>query len=123
MNKEGELNAAHRAWHESNGTYTFSHGLGIVIILIGVLIALHPVLPQVALSGVSCSFYGVHTLSFLATTRRRGCRLWEIRHTVFHTCPVRKTHREDCIMLGAAVTTMADSAGQYLYQLPACTKK
>src|SRR6266403_4774070 len=26
MNKEGELNTAHRAWHESNGTYPFSHG-------------------------------------------------------------------------------------------------
>ena len=69
MNKEGELNAAHRAWHEGNGTYPFSHGLGIVIVLIGLLIALHPLLLQVAAIGsfllilMACT-----TLSFLVTT-------------------------------------------------------
>jgi len=87
MNKEGELNAAHRAWHESNGTYAFSRGLGIVIILIGVLIALHPVLPQVAAVGVSCSFYACTTLSFLATTPEAWVPALGIRHTVFRTCP------------------------------------
>lgn len=39
MNKEGELNSAHRQWHESNGTYVFAEGLGIVIVGIGLLIA------------------------------------------------------------------------------------
>src|SRR5260370_27607646 len=69
MNKEGELNAAHRAWHESNGTYAFSRGLGIVIILIGLLIALHPVLPQVATVGsFLLIFMACTTLSFLVTT-------------------------------------------------------
>src|SRR6266404_6042921 len=46
INREGELNTANRAWNESNGTYVISHRLGIVIVLIGLLIALHPVLPQ-----------------------------------------------------------------------------
>src|SRR5260370_17500710 len=69
MNKGGELNAAHRAWHESNGTYAFSRGLGIVIILIGLLIALHPVLPQVATVGsFLLIFMACTTLLFLATT-------------------------------------------------------
>src|SRR5260370_14370964 len=69
MNKGGELNAAHRAWHESNGTYAFSRGLGIVIILIGLLIALHPVLPQVATVGsFLLIFMACTTLSFLVTT-------------------------------------------------------
>src|SRR5260370_18298346 len=40
MNKEGEVNGAHRAWHDSNGTYAFSHGLRIVIILIVLLLRL-----------------------------------------------------------------------------------
>src|SRR5260370_15712341 len=41
VNKEGELNAAHRQWHETNGTYPFARGLGLVMISIVVLIALH----------------------------------------------------------------------------------
>jgi len=69
MNREGELIPAHRQWHQSNGTYAFAYGLGVVIILIGVLIALHPVLPQAAALGsfllilMACT-----TLSFLVTT-------------------------------------------------------
>src|SRR5260370_26781667 len=51
MNKEGEVIPAHQQWNESNGTYTFSHGLGIVIVLIGVLIASYPILPQVSAVG------------------------------------------------------------------------
>src|ERR1700674_1388605 len=48
MNKEGEVIPAHQRWHESNGTHSFSHGLGVVIVLIGVLIAAYPILPQVS---------------------------------------------------------------------------
>jgi uncharacterized membrane protein YkgB len=32
MNKEGELIPAHRQGHESNGTYPFAYGLGVVIV-------------------------------------------------------------------------------------------
>jgi uncharacterized membrane protein YkgB len=125
MNKEGELNAAHRAWHESNGTYAFSHGLGIVIILIGVLIALHPVLPQVAAVGsLLLIFMACTTLSFLATTPEAWVpALEDTTHGFPYLSGAGRLIVKDCIMLGAAVTTMADSAGQYLYQLPACTKK
>jgi len=42
MNREGELNPQHRAWHRENGTYSFSHGLGVAIVCIGLLIALSP---------------------------------------------------------------------------------
>ena len=42
MNREGELVPANRAWHEQNGTYLFAYGLGSVIVLYGVLIALAP---------------------------------------------------------------------------------
>lgn len=41
MNREGELIPANRAWHEANGTYTFSYLLGSVIVLYGLLIAAH----------------------------------------------------------------------------------
>src|SRR5258708_32310118 len=51
MNREGELIPSHRDWHETNGTYPFAYGLGVLIVLIGILIAMHPVLPQVAAAG------------------------------------------------------------------------
>jgi uncharacterized membrane protein YkgB len=69
MNKEGELKPVNRQWHETNGTYPFAIGLGLMIISIGVLIALHPILPQAAAVGsfllilMACT-----TLSFLVTT-------------------------------------------------------
>src|SRR5260370_23470521 len=69
MNREGELNAAHRAWQASNGTYTFSHRLGIGIIPTVVLLPVHPVLPQVATVGsFLLIFMACPTLSFLVTT-------------------------------------------------------
>jgi len=116
MNKEGDLNAAHRAWHESNGTYAFSYGLGTVIILIGLLIALHPVLPQLATVGslllicMACT-----TLSFLVTTPEAWVpALGDTTHGFPYLSGAGRLIVKDCIMLGAAVTTMADSAGQYL---------
>src|SRR6202166_4539799 len=51
INREGELIPAHRDWHETNRTYPFAYGLGVVIVSIGILIAMHPVLPQVAAAG------------------------------------------------------------------------
>ena len=32
MNKEGELKPANRGWHQTNGTYPVSYGLGAVIV-------------------------------------------------------------------------------------------
>ncbi len=60
---------ANRAWHQENGTYRFAHGLGSVIVLYGVLIALHPRLPRVAAVGSFLLFaMSLVTLSFLVTT-------------------------------------------------------
>ena len=41
MNPEGAVVPANRAWHEANRTYPFAIGLGTVIVLYGVLIALN----------------------------------------------------------------------------------
>jgi uncharacterized membrane protein YkgB len=69
MNREGELVAANREWHERNGTYPFAWGLGSVIVLFGVLIALHPWLPRAAAVGsFLVALMSFVTLSFLATT-------------------------------------------------------
>jgi len=116
MNKEGESIPAHRAWHESNGTYPFAIGLGIVIVSIGILIALHPWLPQVAAVGsfllvlMACT-----TLSFLVTTPEAWVpALGDSTHGFPYLSGVGRLVVKDAIMLGGAVITMADSAKNYL---------
>lgn len=116
MNKEGELNPVHRQWHETNGTYPFSIGLGLVIVSIGILIALHPFLPQVAAVGsfllilMACT-----TLSFLVTTPEAWVpALGDAAHGFPYLSGVGRLVVKDAIMLGAAVVTLADSAKTYL---------
>jgi uncharacterized membrane protein YkgB len=116
MNKEGELNQAHRQWHETNGTYPFAIGLGIVIVSIGVLIALHPYLPQLAVVGsfllilMACT-----TLSFLVTTPEAWVpALGDSAHGFPYLSGVGRLVVKDAIMLGGAVVTLADSAKSYL---------
>jgi uncharacterized membrane protein YkgB len=116
MNPEGAVVPANRAWHEANGTYPFALGLGAVIVLYGVLIALHPVLPQAATVGsflvVVMSFV---TLSFLVTTPE--CWVPD-RGGPEHGFPLLsgagRLVVKDAIMMGAALVTMADSAKAYL---------
>jgi reactive chlorine resistance protein C len=118
MNKEGELNVAHRQWNESNGTYPVSYALGIVIVSIGLLIALHPFLPQLAAVGsfllilMACT-----TLSFLVTTPEVWVpALGDSVHGFPYLAGGGRLIIKDSIMLGAAVVTLADSAKAYLRQ-------
>jgi uncharacterized membrane protein YkgB len=119
MNKEGELVPAHRAWQESNGTYMFSHLLGAVIIALGLLIATHWSFPQYATVGsallvlMSCT-----TLSFLVTTPEAWVpAAGDAAHGFPFLSGVGRLIIKDSIMLGAAVTTMADSAKNYLTRI------
>jgi uncharacterized membrane protein YkgB len=116
MNKEGEFIDSHRRWHESNGTYRFSYGLGCSIICIGLLIALHPFRPQIAVIGsFLLIFMSFTTLSFLVTTPE----VWvpplgdDANGFPFLSIGGRLLIK-DLIMFGAAITTMADSAKTYL---------
>lgn len=121
MNKEGELNPAHRQWHETNGTYPFSTGLGIVIVSIGLLIALYPFLPQVsALGSFLLALMALTTLSFLVTTPEAWVpALGDSAHGFPYLSGVGRLIIKDAIMFGAAVTTMADSAKTYLRRVHA----
>jgi uncharacterized membrane protein YkgB len=116
MNPEGAVVAANRAWHEMNRTYPFALGLGAVIVLYGVLIALHPVLPQAATVGSFLVFVmSFVTLSFLVTTPE----VWvSDRGGPEHGFPLLsgagRLVIKDAIMMGAALVTMADSARAYL---------
>lgn len=119
VNKEGELNLQHRAWHRRNGTYTFSHGLGAVIVGIGFLIALYPIRPEVSALGsgllilMSCT-----TLSFLLTTPEAWVpALGAANHGFPYLSGVGRLIIKDLIMLAAAVVTLADSAKAALRRL------
>ncbi|HJZ54382.1 MAG TPA: DUF417 family protein [Gemmataceae bacterium] len=116
MNREGELAPANREWHERNGTYLFAYGLGSVIVLYGVLIALHPVFPRVAAVGSFLVFVmSLVTLSFLITTPEVWVpSLGSTEHGFPLLSGAGRLVIKDAIMMGAALVTMADSAKAYL---------
>lgn len=67
--KEGEFDAAKRAWHEENNTYGFSRGLGLLIMTIGVLVFLGIFFARIGLVGdLLAIVMTIGTLSFLVTT-------------------------------------------------------
>lgn len=115
MNKEGELNIDHRRWHESNGTYRFSCGLGSAIIFIGLLIALHPIFPRAsAVGSLLLIFMSLTTVSFLFTTPEAWVPpLGDTAHGFPFLAGPGRLVVKDLIMLGAAFVTMADSAATY----------
>jgi uncharacterized membrane protein YkgB len=116
MNKEGALVPANREWHERNGTYLFAYGLGSVIVLYGVLIALHPIFPRVAAVGsFLVAVMALVTLSFLVTTPEVWVpNLGSGEHGFPLLAGPGRLVVKDAIMFGAAVVTMADSAKAYL---------
>jgi hypothetical protein len=90
MNREGDVVPANREWHTKNGTYGFAHGLGSVIVVLGVMIALHPGYPASRRSAASWS----------SGCRSRPCPSsslppsawsppWAARSTASRSCPVR----------------------------------
>jgi uncharacterized membrane protein YkgB len=124
MNREGQLVPANREWHEQNGTYVFAYGLGSVIVLYGVLIALHPLFPRVAAVGsflvVVMSFV---TLSFLITTPEAWVpALGSPEHGFPLLSGAGRLVVKDAIMMGASIVTMADSAKAYLRKRSAETE-
>jgi uncharacterized membrane protein YkgB len=125
VNLEGELVPANRAWQEQNGTYRFAYGLGSVITLYGVLIALHPWLPRIAAVGSFLVFVmSLVTLSFLVTTPEAWVQpLGSPEHGFPLLSGAGRLVIKDAIMMGAALVTMADSAKAYLRQRNAATQE
>src|SRR5258708_12039225 len=120
MNKEGEVIPAHQQWHKSNGTYSSSHGLGGVIVLIGVLIATYPILPQVSTVGsFLLILMALTTLSFLVTTPEAWVPgLGHTHHGFPYLSGASRLVVKDCIMLGAAVVPLADAPTPHLTRTP-----
>jgi uncharacterized membrane protein YkgB len=115
-NPEGAVVPENRAWHEANGTYPFALGLGAVIVLYGLLLCLHPWLPQAAALGSFLVFImSFVTLSFLITTPECWVpNLGDAVHGFPYLSGAGRLVVKDAIMMGAALVTMADSARAYL---------
>jgi len=116
MNPEGALVPENRAWHQENHTYEFAYGLGAVIVLYGLMLCLHPWLPQVAAVGSFLIFImSLVTLSFLITTPESWVpSLGDAHHGFPYLSGRGRLVVKDAIMMGAALVTMADSARAYL---------
>lgn len=115
-NPEGALVPENRAWHQANHTYAFAYGLGSVIVAYGLMLALHPWLPQVAAVGSFLVFtMSLVTLSFLVTTPECWVPpLGDHQHGFPYLSGPGRLVVKDAIMMGAAAVTMADSAKAYL---------
>jgi reactive chlorine resistance protein C len=116
MNKEGELIPRNREWHRENHTYAFAYGLGAVIVAYGLMLCLHPWLPQVAALGSFLVFVmSLVTLSFLITTPESWVpALGDAQHGFPYLSGRGRLVVKDAIMMGAALVTMADSAKAWL---------
>lgn len=68
-NPEGKTVKKKIHWHTENGTYTFSYGLGTMIIIIAILVLLGIWFPKIGALGAALTFImSFVTLSFLVTT-------------------------------------------------------
>ena len=116
VNKEGERVEPNRQWHRENHTYAFAYGLGAVIVAYGLMLCLHPWLPQVAaLGSFLVAVMSVVTLSFLITTPESWVpALGDAQHGFPYLSGRGRLVVKDAIMMGAALVTMADSAKAYL---------
>ncbi|WP_312079497.1 DUF417 family protein [Chryseobacterium sp.] len=68
-NPEGKTVQKNIDWHQENGTYLFSYGLGTVICIIGLFVLLGIWFPKIGMIGGLLTFgMSLVTLSFLITT-------------------------------------------------------
>lgn len=118
-NKEGELVPKNRAWHETNRTYVFSHGLGILIMGIGVLVFLGIFTPKIGIFGdLLAIIMTIGTLSFLVTTPE--CWVPDLgsgEHGFPLLSGAGRLVIKDTVILAGAVTLLSDSARRLLEQL------
>ncbi|HEY4194792.1 MAG TPA: DUF417 family protein, partial [Mucilaginibacter sp.] len=69
INKEGELNTENHEWHIQNNTYGFARGLGLMLVILACLVALHKPFPLLSMAASLLIFVmTLGTLSFLVTT-------------------------------------------------------
>lgn len=115
--KEGEIDQAKHQWHVENNTYGFSHGLGILIMSIGLLTFLGIFYPKTGLVGALLAIImTLGTLSFLVTTPE----VWVPDLGGEHGFPLlsgagRLVIKDTAILAGALVV-LSDCASRILKQ-------
>lgn len=116
MNAEGVFKAENREWHKQNNTYTFSYGLGALIVTIGILVFLGTFAPKIGLVGELLAIVmTLGTLSFLVTTPESWVP--NLGDTDFGFPFLSGRGRlviKDIAILAGAVILLADSAKQLL---------
>lgn len=116
--KEGEFDEAKHKWHEENNTYGFSHGLGILIMTIGILVFLGIFSPKIGLAGATLAIImTLGTLSFLVTTPEVWVPdLGSGEHGFPLLTGAGRLVIKDTAILAGALVVLSDSARQLLRQ-------
>ena len=118
-NKEGEFVQKNREWHESNRTYVFSRGLGVLIMSIGILVFLGICSSKAGIVGDTLAIImTIGTLSFLITTPE--CWVPDLgsgEHGFPLLSGAGRLVIKDTVILAGAITLLSDSAGRLLKQL------
>ena len=118
-NPEGAYVSANREWHEANRTYTFSYGLGALIMSIGILVFLGIFFPKVALVGDTLAIImTLGTLSFLVTTPEVWVpNLGSGEYGFPLLSGAGRLVIKDIVILASAVTLLSDSSQRVLNSL------
>ena len=117
-NPEGKTVKKNIDWHQENGTYLFSYGLGTVIITIGVLTLLGIWYPKIGLVGGALTvIMSLVTLSFLITTPEvyvpnLGGDFPTPQYGFPYLSGAGRLVLKDIIMLGAGLICASDNAKQ-----------
>ena len=114
--KEGEFNEVKHQWHMENNTYGFSHGLGILIMAIGILTFWGIFSPQIGLAGAALAvIMTLGTLSFLVTTPEVWVPdLGSGEHGFPLLTGAGRLVIKDTAILAGALVVLADSAKKVL---------
>jgi uncharacterized membrane protein YkgB len=115
-NLEGKTVQKNIDWHESNGTYTFSYGLGSVIVIIGLSVLLGIWFPRIGFwGGILTVGMSITTLTFLITTPEvyvpnLGGDFQTPQHGFPYLSGAGRLVIKDIIMLAGGLIIASDSA-------------
>lgn len=116
LTHEGQLDPVKREWQAANHTYSFSNGLGIVEILIGLLVLSYAFSRKLGMVGSVLAFLTtLVTLSFLITTPEAWVQnMGDAEFGFPYLSGGGRLVLKDVLMLAGAVVMIADSARQLL---------
>lgn len=123
-NAEGAYVPENREWHEANNTYTFSYGLGALIMSIGILVFLGIFFPKVGIIGDALAIImTLGTLSFLVTTPEVWVpNLGSGEYGFPLLSGAGRLVIKDIVILAGAVVLLSDSSQRVLESLTATTR-